>query len=472
MFDLKEIAIRAMEERGFAPEFSDDAMKEVQSLGGPAELDSSAKDLRGLNWISIDNHDSKDLDQLTFAEKGSGGVDRIWVAIADVDGLVWKNSAIDKHARLNTTSVYTPIAIFPMLPLKLSNDWTSLNESQERSSIVVELAVDREGVCETIGIYKAIVLNRAKLAYGGVNEWLEGKENSAIIEQVRLQDKIAQRIKERRLQEGALAFERMEWEAVLSDGLVVELRERKSNRAHELIENFMIAANVAATRFLSSHNMPVFRRILRTPKKWGRIIHLAKHRGFTLPEAPDAKSLQLFLNQQRRLQPDQFPELSLAVIKLLGRGEYAVGYPDEPIVGHFDLALKDYAHATAPNRRFPDLVIQRLLKTVLDNNHPPYSKHELHNLAKHCTEKETDANKVERLLSKCAAAQMMEKHIGQTFKAMVTGASEKGVWIRLNKPPVEGKLVYRTSGLDVGDWIDAKLIHVDVLNGFIDFERA
>lgn len=470
---LDEIAHQAMIEKGFVPDFPERITHELDAIHAPAKAHGPIRDMRGLLWISIDNEDSRDLDQLTFAE-----ADRIFVAIADVDALVKKGSAIDNRAAHNTTSVYTPTKVFPMLPLKLSTNLTSLNEHTDRCAMVVEVKVDGTGRFELSDIYPALVHNHAKLNYPCVGAWLEQTlcknpfpSMAGLREQLTLQDKIAQRILEYRNRQGALEFGVVQLHPIIVDGIPVALEEQQRNRAHRLIENYMIAANVASTRYLKDRNLPTIRRVVKTPKRWSRIVTLAKGLGEELPPQPDPKALRQFLLNQQQSAPLQFPDLSLAIIKLLGRGEYVLGLPGKPSPGHFDLAEHEYTHATAPNRRFPDLMMQRLLKSSLFKEKAPYTKQELTQLAIHCTKKEDDAAKVERRLLKCAAAIVLEKEVGRKFDAMVTGASPKGTWVRLMTPPVEGKLTKGFQGVDVGDYLKVKLIRVDVKNGHIDFAR-
>lgn len=470
---LIEIAHKAMLEKGFIPDFSEEIEKELEKIEQPAKPLSSIRDMRKMMWISIDNEDSKDLDQLTYAEE-----DRIYVAIADVDALVKKGSAIDKRASHNTTSVYTPAKIFPMLPLKLSNLLTSLNEKTDRCAIVIEIKVDPHGRFELADIYPALVYNYAKLNYPCVGAWLEHKicknpmpSIRGLKEQLILQDRAAQNIHSYRAKLGALEFGVIQLQAVLVEGVPVSLEERQINRAHQLIENFMIAANVAVTLYLKDRKLPVVRRVVKIPKRWDRIVVLAKAVGDEIPPQPDAKALRQFLLKQQKEAPLQFPDLSLAIIKLLGKGEYVLGLPHLPSPGHFDLAEQEYCHATAPNRRFPDLMMQRLLKSALFQTELSYGKKELEALAIHCTQKEDDADKIERRLIKCAAAVVLQKEVGKTFDAMVTGAAPKGTWVRLITPPIEGKLVKNFEGVDVGDFLKVKLIKVDVLQGHIDFEN-
>lgn len=469
--DLAEIAHQAMLEKGFIPDFSEAIDRELKSINEPAAPHDSIRDLRKLLWVSIDNEDSKDLDQLTYVEGNT-----IYIAVADVDALVKKGTPIDKRAAHNTTSVYTPAILFPMLPLKLSTNLTSLNEKTDRCAIVIEVKVEEDGRFDLKDLYHAVVHNHAKLNYPCIGAWLEHRickkpipAIAGLKEQLALQDKIAQKIQVFRQRQGALEFGVVKVQAVLVNGIPVSLEEQDKNRAHQLIENFMIAANVAATRYLKNRNLPTIRRVVKTPKRWNRIVVLAKEEGVDLPPNPDPIPLRQFLLNQQKLAPLRFPDLSLAIIKLLGRGEYVLGIPGQPSLGHFDLAEHEYCHATAPNRRFPDLLMQRLLKSSLFHTTAPYTKKELRDLAVYCTKKEDDADKVERRLIKCAAAAILQKEVGKTFDAMVTGASPKGTWVRLMTPPVEGKLVKGFEKVDVGDFLKVKLLHVDIAKGHLDF---
>lgn len=480
-FTLADLAEQAMLDRGFIPEFPDSVLQEVAELHAPAAPlpIPSFRDLRNLLWVSIDNDDSRDLDQLTFTDKTAEGTDRVYVAVADVDALVKLGSAIDLNAAHNTTSVYTPTKIFPMLPLPLSTDLTSLNENAERCAIVIEMEIRNDGQFDRIGVYPAWVRNHAKLAYNKVATWLvedaplpEAIANiPGILEQLKQQDRLAKRIKEYRYREGALTFGTIEALPIVVDGIPVAIEETPHNRAHALIENFMIAANVTMTRYLVEQQIPVIRRIVREPERWDRIVTLARTMGEVLPADPDGKALSAFLAKQRKEDPIHFPDLSLAIIKLIGKGEYVVGLPGQDSPGHFDLAQRDYAHTTAPNRRYPDLIMQRLLKSHFYGKPAPYTNAELAELALHCTVKEDDATKVERRMRKSAAAAYLASHIGQKYSAIITGAGEKGTWVRLLTMPIEGKLVRGVKGLDVGDRLNVQLTHVDIFNGFIDFVR-
>ncbi len=475
---LRDIAHDAMLQRGLLPDFSPDVIAELNALTQPAAIaGASVRDLRSLLWSSIDNDDSMDLDQLSVAESQAGGSVKILVAIADVDALVKKGTAIDGHASTNTTSVYTAAQIFPMLPEKLSTDLTSLADSKERLAIVVEMVVAADGTIGASDIYRAAVLNRAKLAYDSVAAWLEGTAPAppklaavpGMDEQLRIQDRVAQSLRKVRQQHGALQLETLEVRAVLAGDAIADLKPDEKNRAKELIEDFMVAANGAAAKFLALRNVPSLRRVLQTPKHWDGIVALAAKTGDKLPETPDAVALDAFLAKRRQLDPLRFPDLSLAVIKLLGSGEYVLDVPGDAAVGHFALAVREYTHSTAPNRRFPDLIMQRLLKASLIGQPSPYSNAELTALAAHCTQQEDNADKVERQVGKSAAALLLASRIGAQFDGIVTGASDKGTWVRISGPMVEGRVIRGFAGLHVGDRTRVQLVHTDVARGFIDF---
>jgi exoribonuclease-2 len=479
--DLVEIARRAMIERGLEPAFPTAAQEELTKISGPARpATAGLRNLRDLLWCSIDNDDSRDLDQLSVSESLPGGAVRILVAIADVDAIVKKGSAIDQHARRNTTSVYTAAAIFSMLPEKLSTDFTSLNGGQDRLAIVVEMTVGEGGEVQGSDVYPAAVFNRAKLAYDSVSAWLEGNGPApdavtrlgGMDGQLRVQDRVAQALRKARFEQGALDLETIQPRALFEGDRVVALRQEPHNRARQLIEEFMIAANGVTSRFLQSKGLPSLRRVVRSPERWQRIVEVAREKGERLPPEPDAKALSDFLAKMRRADPDRFPDLSLVIVKLMGAGEYVVELPGEAAIGHFGLAVKDYTHSTAPNRRFPDLITQRILKSALAKTAPAYSAGELGDLAAHCTEQEDNAEKVERQVRKSAAALLLERRIGDYFDGVVTGASEKGTWVRIFEPPVEGKLVHGYEGLAVGRKLRVKLIVTDVERGFIDFVRT
>lgn len=478
---LQSIARRVMLERGLLPDFPLEALAELGRIQGPAtQTEEATRDLRNLNWCSIDNDDSRDLDQLTVAEAMPAGAVKILVAIADVDALVKKQSALDERAQQNTTSVYTAGEIFPMLPEKLSTDLTSLNYESDRLAVVVEMVVAGDGSLQSSDLYKATVRNRAKLAYHAVGDWLEGngplppeiEAVAGLAENLRLQDGVAQKLKALRHVHGALNLETIKARPVFEGDELKDLKAEEKNRAKDIIEDFMIAANGVTARYLAAKMSPSLRRVVRTPKRWDRIVELAAERGFTLPQAPDPKALDQFLLVAKAADPLRFPDLSLSVIKLLGAGEYIVELPGDSATGHFGLAVKDYTHSTAPNRRYPDLITQRLLKAALAGHSWPYETDELAALAQHCNEAEDAAKKVERQIEKSAAALLLEARIGEQFEAIVTGASDKGTWVRLPHPPVEGKLVSGFEGLDVGRKLRVELIRTDVERGYIDFERV
>jgi exoribonuclease-2 len=481
---LQNIAHRTMLERGLLPDFSAEAIAELERLQAPAVtedgLAEDPRDMRDLLWASIDNDDSLDLDQLTVAAVMPGDKVKVLVAIADVDSLVKNGSAINEHARHNTTSVYTAAMIFPMLPEKLSTNLTSLNFNEDRLSVVIEMVIGADGSLQNSDVYLARVRNRAKLTYNGVAAWLEGGGTvpaavtavNGLDENLRLQDRIAQQMKNFRHVQGALSLETIEAKPVFDGDQIRTLEIEETNRAKEIIEDFMIAANGVTARYLSAKNFPSIRRVVRTPKRWDRIVEIAAENKFKLPELPNSKALEEFLVKQKTADPLHFPDLSLTVIKLLGAGEYIAELPGGNVPGHFGLAVKDYSHSTAPNRRYPDLLTQRLIKAALEGKSVPYSKDELDALATHCTEAEDAADKVERQVGKSAAALLLEARIGEQFDSIVTGASDKGTWVRLLNIPVEGRLTSGFEGIDVGNRIRVQLISVDVEKGFIDFKKV
>ncbi|MGA9058436.1 MAG: RNB domain-containing ribonuclease [Terriglobia bacterium] len=478
---LQRIAHQAMVAKGLVPDFPAQALTELAGIHGPATgTDGSTRDLRNLLWCSIDNDDSLDLDQLTVAEALPGGAVKILVAIADVDALVKKQSALDDHARQNTTSVYTVAETFPMLPEKLSTDLTSLSAASDRLAIVMEMIFTGDGTLQSSDIYEATVRNIAKLAYNSVAAWLESSGPmpqaigavSGLDENLRLQDRVAQKLRALRHLQGALDLETLEARPVFAGDELKDLAADKRNRAKDIIEDFMIASNGVAARYLVSRKFPVLRRVVRVPKRWDRIVELAAERGSKLPQEPDAKALEQFLVSAKAADALRFPDLSTSVVKLLGAGEYVVQFPGGDVTGHFGLAVKDYAHSTAPNRRFPDLITHRLLKAAMAGSACPYENIELADLAQHCTEEEDAAKKVERQVTKSAAAILLQSRIGEQFDAMVTGASVKGTWVRLLHPPVEGRLASGFEGMDVGHQLRVQLVHTDVERGFIDFKRV
>ena len=473
---LDRIAHNAMLKYGLQPEWPPEAIAELARL--KAKAPAPARDLRSLPWSSIDNDESRDLDQLEVAVDDS--TPRLLIAIADVDALVQQGSALDTHAHINTTSVYTPARVFPMLPPELSTDRTSLNEREDRAALVIEMAVDEDGTVIRSDVYQARVKNRAKLTYHAVAAWLEGvgpapspiADSPELAHQVKLQDRIASRLRSRREEQGALDFDRREVKPVVTDGVVTDLRTEESNRARDLIESFMVAANGATAQFLATRSYPSIRRVVRSPERWPRIVDLARQYGGSLPPEPDAKALQEFLRAERDERPDDFSDLSLSVIKLLGRGEYVAESSNDPSDGHFALAVSSYTHSTAPNRRFTDLVTQRLIKAALAGATTPYPFSELSGVAAHCTRQEDAANKVERLVRKAAAALWMSNRIGDVFDGVITGASPKGTWVRLRSPLVEGRVEKGEEGLDVGDRVRVRLLSTDPDQGFIDFARV
>lgn len=478
---LQSIARRVMLERDLLPEFSAEALAELGKIQAPAVArnDESMRDLTNLLWASIDNDDSRDLDQLTVAEALPGDKTKILVAIADVDSIVKNGSAIDDHARHNTTSVYTAAMIFPMLPEKLSTDLTSLNFNEDRLAVVVEMVLGADGSLQASDIYRARVRNHAQLAYNSVAAWLDGGSLpeaiatvTSLAENLRLQDKAAQSMRNFRHVHGALSLETIEARPIFDGDQIRDLEVENKNRATDIIEDDMIAANGVTARYLTSRKFPSIRRVVRTPKRWDRIVELAGEHQFELPAEPDSKALDEFLIKEKAADPLRFPDLSLTVIKLLGAGEYIAELPGDTAPGHFGLAVKDYAHSTAPNRRYPDLITQRLLKAALAGNAWPYGQAELDALAKHCTEEEDAANKVERQVGKSAAALLLKSRIGEQFEAIITGASDKGTWARLLTIPVEGKVVHGFEGLDVGDRIRVQLTSINVERGFIDFKQV
>jgi exoribonuclease-2 len=469
-----------MLERGLEPDYPPAALAELDTIRAAAIAPAEIRDLRAGLWCSIDNDDSRDLDQLTVAERRADAGVKIMIAVADVDAVVHPGSAIDGHAAHNTTSVYTAGGIFAMLPEKLSTDLTSLNEDADRLAIVIEMTVRADGSLGEAGLSRAVVRNRAKLAYNAVAAWLDGASSApsrvagvgGLAKQLRLQDLVAQTLRAARHERGALSLETIEARAVFSDGQLEDLRAEETNRARQLIEDFMIAANGVTARFLASRGLPSLRRVLRSPERWQRIVELAAQSGERLPDNPNARALEGFLVRRKAADPERFPDLSLSIVKLMGHGEYVVDLPGRASDGHFGLAVQDYVHSTAPNRRFPDLVTQRLVKAALAGLSSPYAEGDLTALARHCTEQENNANKVERQVRKSAAALLLLHRLGERFPGLVTGASPKGTWVRIPAPPIEGRVVRGFAGLDVGDRVTVELLGVDVERGFIDFARA
>jgi exoribonuclease-2 len=479
-FNLIAAAHASMLEHGFQPDFPAGTDKEIAAIAAesPVPADTTGfTDLRNLLWSSIDNDTSKDLDQIEWAERLPDGRIRVLVGVADVDARVKQGSIIDTHAQSETTSVYTGVKVFPMLPTELSEGATSLNENQDRIAIVIEYKVDASGATSDESAYRALVRNRAQLAYDSVGAWLVGSgpapakvEASAdLAAQLKLQDEAAQRMGGERFQHGALDLETIETRPVMITDQIIGIAPIEKNRATSLIEEFMVVANGVTARSLGNAGVASIRRIVRTPKRWDRIVQLAQGLGTTLPADPDSKALNDFLLAQKQKDPDHFPDLSLAVIKLMGPGEYILVKPNEPSPGHFGLAVQDYTHSTAPNRRFPDIVNQRLFKSLFAKASQPYTEAELNDIATHCTLMEDAARKVEREMQKRIAAVALAKHIGQTYAAIVTGVNQYGSFVRTLNPHVDGMLVQGAKGLDVGDRVNVKLVSTDPARGFIDF---
>ncbi|HUP65675.1 MAG TPA: RNB domain-containing ribonuclease [Thermoanaerobaculia bacterium] len=473
--NLEQLARMAMIEHGLQPDLPRDAAAELENLAEP-EPSPDVRELTDLSWISIDNHDSRDLDQVVFAERVEANTLRVLIGIADVDAFVRKDSALDRHALANTTSVYVPGRVFAMLPERLSTDLTSLNPGEDRLAVIAEVEVASDGSLRSSSLFRARVRNHAKLVYEEVADWLEkggppGK-NAKSDDQVRLQDEAARRLRKLRQQEGALDFDTIEAKAEMRDGDVVSVYRQRKTRAHAIIEDLMITANGVTARFLDRKRMSSIRRIVRAPDRWERIVKIAEEHRYSLPPEPDPSALEEFLLIERKKDPIRFPDLSLSIIKLLGRGEYEVQKAGAPPAGHFGLAVRDYTHSTAPNRRYPDLVTQRLVKAAIAGEKSPYTYDELSSIAQHCTRQENAADKVERFATKAAAALHLANRKGEEFEGIVTGASSKGSWVRIFDPPVEGKVVRGDRGLDVGDRIRVELVGTDPERGFIDFERV
>jgi exoribonuclease-2 len=477
--DLKARARLEMVEAGFTPEFEKPVVAEIKQLESepPIAKPGSQRDLRSLLWSSIDNPESKDLDQLEYVERQPDGKARVMVAIADVDSFVPRGSACDQHAFHNTTSVYTGVATFPMLIDDLSFNLTSLIQDVDRSAIVIDLMIDQKGTLVSQNVYLALVRNRAKLDYPSIGLWFEKGGNppdkvaavQGLKEQLLLQNQVKEQIRTLRREQGSLHLQTTEAQTVAEDGKILDIEEIEENQARDLIENFMVSANIGISHFLDSKKIPSLRRVVKTPERWPKIVEVAASYGVELPAKPDAKSLSWFLLDRKDADPLRFPDLSLTIVKLLGRGEYTVEIPGQADAGHFALAVHDYTHATAPNRRYVDLATQRLVKSVLAGEKTPYTLEELNSVANQCTEREHAAKKVERIMRKVAAAVFLSKHIGESFEAIVTGVNEDGTYARLLKPPAEGKIVKGDRGLEVGDKVQLKLLTADPEQAFIDF---
>jgi exoribonuclease-2 len=481
-FNLVEAAHAAMIEHGFQPDFPAGVAAELSAIQAHPEAPAApgAQDLRNLLWSSIDNDTSKDLDQIEWAEQLADGRIRVLVGVADVDARVNKGTVIDGHARSETTSVYTGVKVFPMLPAGLSEGITSLNENEDRVAVVIEFAVDAAGTASDGKTYRALVRNRAQLAYNSVGAWLEGRgpapakvaASADLAAQLKLQDAAAQRMVGGRFQHGALDLETIETRPVMLANEAIEIAKLEKNRATSVIEEFMVAANGVVARTFEDAGVASIRRIVRTPKRWDRIVEVAAGLGTTLPAQPDSKALNDFLLAQKEKDPDHFPDLSLTVIKLMGPGEYVLVKPNEVSPGHFGLAVQDYTHSTAPNRRFPDMVIERLMKAYLAHGPQPYSEDDLNAIALRCTLMEDNARKVEREMQKRIAAVVLRPRIGQSFPAIVTGVNQYGTFVRTLDPHVDGMVVSGGKGLDVGDKVTVKLISTNPEKGFIDFAAS
>lgn len=477
--DLAAIALYAMEKYGFAPRHPGSVMREAADAakGNPIQLQKGGRDMRDLLWSSIDNFDSKDLDQLEFCERMPDDSIHVFVAIADVDAFVPKGSAADRYAAHNCTSVYTGIITFPMLPDVLSKGVTSLLPQQDRYAIIAEYTVLPEGALKPGAIFPAFVRNKAKLVYEAIGAWLEGttitpdivRETPGLVVQVKLQHEVACRLRKERMEHGALDLQTLEASPLIEDGVVKDLIIVEQNPARIIIEELMVAANRTMIASLEEAGLPAIERIVKIPKNWEGIVVTAAALGTHLPKTPDSKSLSKFLTRQKAADPDSFPDLSLTVVKLMGPGEYSLLWPGGEPLGHFALAVTDYTHATAPNRRYPDLINQRLIKSVLYHTQTPYTPRDLQALAEHMTDREKASKKVERFMQKAAAAVLLQNRIGETFDAIVTGASEKGTYARILSPPVEGRVVQGERGLYVGEHVSVRLLFVDAYKGFIDF---
>ncbi|HZD47782.1 MAG TPA: RNB domain-containing ribonuclease [Silvibacterium sp.] len=478
-FDLRAAERQAMAEHGFEPDFSPEVNRELAALvAHPPRASAEAKDLRHLLWSSIDNDTSRDLDQIEYVEKLSNGDLRVMIGIADVDLYVPKGSAIDQHATVETATVYSGVTIFPMLPEVLSTGLTSLLEEQDRACIVTEFVFGSQNQTPASRIYPALVRNKAQLAYSSVGSWLEGKaeaparlaKSEELQAQLYLQNHVAQRLRTERFERGALTLETIETRAVIEGG-AIDIAPEERNLATDLIEDFMVAANGVVARTLREKHIPSIRRIVKTPKRWDRIVQLAGQTGEKLPAEPDSKALNDFLCRRKEQDPDHFADLSLAVVKLMGPGEYVLERPDDKPEGHFALAVEDYTHSTAPNRRYADLVTQRIVKAMIAGKPSPYSNEELAAIATNCTAKATAERKVEREMQKRIGAVALRHRIGNTFRAIVTGVTDRGTFVRTLEPHVDGMLVHGQQGVDVGDKLSVKLVRTDPVHGFIDFAR-
>lgn len=469
-------AVRSMIDNGFEPEFSSAVNVQIDQISSQL-AEPGIRDLSHLLWSSIDNETSLDLDQIEWCERKENGDIRLLVAIADVDSAIKKDTPIDQHAEKNTATIYTETEIFPMLPTQFSTGITSLNQNEDRVAIVADMTIHADGTVPDSEFYQAWVCNKAKLAYETLGPWLDGNaempskvnETQGLREQLELQKEAAERLQKFRMIKGSLDFETVESAAVVENGEVKRIVSVMPNGARRLIENFMVTANVEMAEFLERHNSPSIRRVVEVPKRWDGIVKIAADLGTRLPDSPDQPSLAAFLNERRNSDPDHFPDLSLSIIKLIGSGLYIAQLPGQDVGGHFGLAVDDYAHSTAPNRRFVDMVVQRLVKAVINGKPSPYTNDELLSIADSANRQERAAKKVERKMRKIVAASVMKRHIGETFDAIVTGDNDKGVYARILRPPVDGRIVQNEQTVDVGDKVRVKLLGADPRNGFIDF---
>ena len=476
--DIARIATEAMVERGLEPEFSEAAIQQLEKINTAAVANNpEIFDLVDLLWCSLDNDDSMDLDQLTSSQVLKNGLVKIFVAVADVDALVKKDSALDEHAKINTASIYTSARIFPMLPEKLSTNLTSLNQDEDRLAVVTEMVINKDGSIHQSHVYRAKVRNKAKLAYDAVSDWIEKKGPApealsrvkGMQEQLITQDKTAQILRRRRHEQGCLELEIFQPKAIFDGEQVVAVQQQVQNRGRQLIEEFMIATNECTAKFLAAQGHASLRRVVRSPESWLRIVELAKKYNEQLPSQPNSKALATFLAKRHKADPLRFPDLSLVVVKLMGSGEYVVEQPNAEPIGHFGLAVQDYTHSTAPNRRYPDLITLRMIKGALQNTPPPYGNEDLKTLAEHCSQQEDAARKVERRVRKSEAALLLSSHLNQTFDAVVTGSSSSATWVRILDMPIEGLLEEGEPNLDVGRKLRVRLVSVNVEKGFIDF---
>ncbi len=519
-FDLAQAALDEMHEAGFKPEFGPGVAEQVNEIREELRKEfakeapgSGVPDLRELAWSSIDNDTSRDLDQIEVAERVADGI-RIHVAIGDVASAVEKDSPIDQHAKAQTQTIYTAVKNFPMLPLELSAGMTSLNENGDRMAVMMSFTVGANGEMSDEQISRAWVRNRAQLAYSRVGPFIdahaaastsavgvtmqdvealrsdsarasedadgpaftetsESRELAgAIADQLLMQATATQRLHRARIQNGALEFHRGETEPVIADGRVVSVHDVIQNQAMYLIEDLMVAANGVMARALRKGKRSGLQRVVKVPQRWERIVALAMEHKWELPANPDSVALNNFLAHMRDTDADHYPDLAVAVIKLMGPGEYMVMTPDDDPTGHFGLAVRDYTHSTAPNRRYPDMVTQRVLHAMMEGAPPPYSDGDLAAIATHCNEADKALRKIDRAMQKRVAAVAMAHRIGEIFRGVVTGASEKGVYVRVIDPPFEGRVIQNFDGLDVGDRVSVKLLHTDPARAFIDFAKV